>query len=178
MKAKCYPGVSAEDCLFVDLGVDPSRQGCQTFEATHLLLRDRPIATDCHVVLFQVGSVGDLGFNFTGFTNTNFGVLVDRLLKDYGLEHEPVHYVAALLSIARPTIERYRIDQLKQPEIEKRITGHLDVLDSSQSGKAGFKQSSRFAWYQAFVNQTNVYWSVFDGQALHRARVGLCEGPE
>ena len=33
------PGISAEDCLFADLGFDPAVRGCQTFEATDFLLR-------------------------------------------------------------------------------------------------------------------------------------------
>ena len=122
-EGQMLPGVSAEDCLFADLGIDPSRQGCQTLEATDLILRDRTLATDCHVILFQVGSVGDLGFNFTGFTDTKFAVLVQRLSRDYGPEHELIHYVAAQLSIAEPVRERYQIQELNKPEVEKRVTG-------------------------------------------------------
>ena len=103
--AVMLPGVSAEDCLFADLLVDPSRPGCQTLEATDLLLRERPVATHCHVVLFQVGAVGDLGFNFKGFKNTKFSVLVKRLLDIYGPEHPVVHYVASQLSTAAPLIQ-------------------------------------------------------------------------
>src|SRR5207244_11062689 len=29
--AKMLPGISAEDCLFADLGIDPARNGCQSF---------------------------------------------------------------------------------------------------------------------------------------------------
>ncbi len=121
--AVMLPGVSAEDCLFADLGVDPSRPGCQTVEATDLLLRDRPLLIDSHVVIFQVGSVGDMGFDFTGFKHTKFGVLVERLLADYGADHPLVHYVAAQFAIARPVIEWYRVSDLQRPEIAKRITG-------------------------------------------------------
>src|SRR2546423_1420550 len=83
---------------------DPSRPGCQTLEATDVLLRNRPIATDCHVVMFQVGAVGDLGFNFKGFKNTKFKTLVDRLIQDYGKDHPVVHYIASQNSIAAPVI--------------------------------------------------------------------------
>lgn len=35
--------------------MDPSRPGLQILEATDLLLRERQLFTDGHVVLFQVG---------------------------------------------------------------------------------------------------------------------------
>ena len=65
--AAMYAGVSAEDCLYAEIGVDPSRPGSQTVEATDLLLRNRPLLTDSHVIIFQVGCVGLMGFNFKGF---------------------------------------------------------------------------------------------------------------
>lgn len=65
--ATMLPGVSAEDCLYAELGFDPSRPGCQTVEATDLLLRNRDLMIDSHVVIFQVGCVGLTGFNFKGF---------------------------------------------------------------------------------------------------------------
>jgi len=35
--------------------------------------------TDGHVVVWQIGCVGDLGFNFGGYDNRNQGLLVDYL---------------------------------------------------------------------------------------------------
>jgi hypothetical protein len=34
------PAVSAEDCLFADLGVDPGAAGCQSHEAADFLILD------------------------------------------------------------------------------------------------------------------------------------------
>src|SRR6476620_513542 len=39
--ARMLPGISAEDCLFADLGIDPGTRGCQSFEATDFLLNRR-----------------------------------------------------------------------------------------------------------------------------------------
>ena len=121
--AVMLPGVSAEDCPFADLLLDTSRPGCQTLEATDLLIRERPVATYCHVVLFQVGAVGGLGFNFKGFKNTKFSVLVKRLLDVYGPKHPVVHYVASQLSTAAPLIQRYTIEDLQLEEVANRVTG-------------------------------------------------------
>lgn len=44
LSAVMLPGVSAEDCFFANLLVDPSHPDCQILEATDLLLRERPVA--------------------------------------------------------------------------------------------------------------------------------------
>ena len=35
------PGISAEDCLFAELMINPASSGCQSFEATDFLIRKR-----------------------------------------------------------------------------------------------------------------------------------------
>lgn len=57
-KAKMLPGVSAEDYLFADLEFDPSVHGCATFEATELLIREKPLNPMMHNIIWQVGAVG------------------------------------------------------------------------------------------------------------------------
>src|SRR5216683_1496595 len=64
--AKMLPGISAEDCLFADLGIDPAVCGCQTFEATDFLLHGRRIDPSSSVVLWQIGVVGDMTFKTAG----------------------------------------------------------------------------------------------------------------
>lgn len=55
-QAKMLPSVSALDCLFADLGVDPSSPGLQVLEATDFVVRKRRVLTDGHVVILQVNS--------------------------------------------------------------------------------------------------------------------------
>lgn len=66
-RAKMLPGVSAEDCLFADLCIDPANPGCLTYEASDFLLREKPLNIYCHLVLWQVGCIGVPDFNFNGF---------------------------------------------------------------------------------------------------------------
>ncbi|KAJ2931620.1 hypothetical protein H1R20_g5340, partial [Candolleomyces eurysporus] len=49
--AKMLPGISAEDCLFADLGIDPSINGTTTYEATDLLTHDRPLDPASNLIL-------------------------------------------------------------------------------------------------------------------------------
>ena len=65
--AKMLPGISAEDCLYADLNIDPSSAGCLMYEATDLLLSNRTLVPSTHLILYQVGAVGVADFNFEGF---------------------------------------------------------------------------------------------------------------
>jgi uncharacterized protein YabN with tetrapyrrole methylase and pyrophosphatase domain len=73
--AGMIPGISAADCLFADIGVDPSTSGCQFLEATDFLLRDRRLDVTGHVVLWQIGCVGDRGFARKGYDARNVRLL-------------------------------------------------------------------------------------------------------
>ena len=52
--ARMLPGISAEDCLFANLGADPGTHGCQSFEATSFLLRKPKFDTLTHLILWQI----------------------------------------------------------------------------------------------------------------------------
>jgi hypothetical protein len=93
------PAVSAEDCLFADLGVDPCYPGLQSMEATDMLLRHRPILTDSHVILWQVGVIGKVDYRRKGLINDKFHVLVDYLEQFYGGDHVVTHYIAAQYTV-------------------------------------------------------------------------------
>lgn len=143
--AKMLPGVSAEDCLFADLNIDPSVPGCMTYEATDLLIRKKPLNPASHLIIFQVGCVGITDFNFAGFKvrrgfyliyrclecgctdcsiqNINFNFLLDYLELVYCPEHTVIHYIANILPFVEPTIDKYTIAELRDAETQKKITG-------------------------------------------------------
>ncbi|HYD37242.1 MAG TPA: SAM-dependent methyltransferase [Allosphingosinicella sp.] len=120
--AVMLPAVSAEDCLYADLGVDPSIPGLQIYEATDLLLRRRQVDTNVNLILFQVGCIGDLGFKFGGYENDKFDCLVDFLEELYGPDHIAINYVANMFA-GDPVIDRHRIAEYRDPEIKKKVTG-------------------------------------------------------
>ncbi|HEY0199787.1 MAG TPA: SAM-dependent methyltransferase [Rhodanobacter sp.] len=100
------PGISAEDCLYADLGIDPGRFGCQHFEASQLLFYERRIDPAGYLVLWQVGLVGDLSLKRFSTGAAYRQVLVDVLSRDYPLDHEVIVYRGATLPIQRPEIRR------------------------------------------------------------------------
>lgn len=104
--ARMLPAISAEDCLFADLGVDPAVNGCQSFEATDFLVHNRVVDTSSQLVLWQVGVLGDWTYRSGGYDLGAFPLLVGRLCELYGPLHEGYIYEAAVLPGLAPNITR------------------------------------------------------------------------
>ncbi len=115
--ARMEPGVSAEDCLYADLGIDPGRQGCQHYEAGQLLFSQTPINPQAYLVLWQVCLVGDRSLKrFT--TGPEYKqVLVDVLSQDYPLDHQIIIYRAATLPIQQAQVRRIALRDLPAADI-------------------------------------------------------------
>lgn len=111
-EAHMEPGISAEDCLYADLGIDPGRFGCQHFEASQLLFYERRIDPTGYLVLWQVGLVGDRSLARFQTGPAYRQVLVDLLSQDYPLEHEVIIYRGATLPIERPRVRRVALREL------------------------------------------------------------------
>lgn len=116
------PGISAEDCLYADLGLDPGRVGCQHFEATQLLLYRRRIDPSAWLVLWQVGVVGDRECRRYATSAAHRQLLVERLREDYPPTHEVIVYEAATLPVCAPRIERLPLCDLPAVELHMRST--------------------------------------------------------
>lgn len=102
--AKMLPGVSSEDCLFADLGVDPGIGGCQSYEATDFLANGRKIDPTSSVILWQIGVVGDSTYKKTGYDLSAFPLLIERLLQHYPATHVMYLYEAAVFPGCEPII--------------------------------------------------------------------------
>ncbi len=148
--AHMEPGVSAEDCLYADLGIDPGRYGCQHYEASQLLFYQRRIDPTAYLVLWQVGLVGDQSLARFSTGAAYRQVLVDVLARDYPLAHEVIVYRAATLPIQPPRIERLALGELPQADVgmadtvvipparamqpDREIRARLDALDQAVAG--------------------------------------------
>jgi uncharacterized protein YabN with tetrapyrrole methylase and pyrophosphatase domain len=111
-EAHMLPGISAEDCLFTDLGIDPSTHGCQSFEATDFLLRRRKFDTSSHLIIWQIGAIGDPTYNLVRDYKPSLSLLVDFLEKYYGSRHEVFVYEAVEYAICKPIIQRLPLSKL------------------------------------------------------------------
>jgi hypothetical protein len=110
--ARMLPAISAEDCLFADLGVDPAVNGCQSFEATDFLLHRRVVDTSSQLVLWQIGVLGDWTYRTNGYDLRAFPLLVELLSELYGPLHEGFIYEAAVLPGLAPSITRIAMSSL------------------------------------------------------------------
>lgn len=122
-RAEMRPAVSALDTLCADLGVDPSQPGMQMYEATDMLIRGRRPDVGLHLVLWQVGLIGELGYRRQGYLNSNFSVLLDYLEALYGAEHPVVNYVGSRYPGVDPVIDRLTIAALRDPATQNWVTG-------------------------------------------------------
>lgn len=120
--AHMEPGVSAEDCLYADLGFDPGRYGCQHYEASQFMLNRRQVDTSAYLVLWQVGVAGDRSFARFSTDAQYRQVLVDVLARDYDVSHEVIIYRAATLPMHEARIERLELGKLPEAAIDMHVT--------------------------------------------------------
>lgn len=120
--AHMEPGVSAEDCLYADLGIDPGKYGCQHYEASQLMFYRRRIDTSAYLVLWQVGVAGDQSLARFATGAAYRQVLVDVLARDYPLHHELIIYKGVTLPTQQPKIERLALGKLPNADIDMHAT--------------------------------------------------------
>ena len=95
-QARMLPGISSEDCLFADLGVDPAVGGCQSYEATDFLANSPIIDSSSQLILWQIGTLGDWTFKTQKYDTKAMPLLVQRLAQFYPLSHLVTVYEAAM----------------------------------------------------------------------------------
>ncbi|HXS51446.1 MAG TPA: SAM-dependent methyltransferase [Usitatibacter sp.] len=135
------PGISADACLFADLGVDPARAGCAGFEATDFLVHQRRFDPNVGLVLWQVGLIGDLTYRQEGYDpRANLDRLARRLTTDYGEEHEVTLYEAAQYPICGPRIERMPLSHLAEAGATPISTLYIPPLASARADSKVMEQ--------------------------------------
>jgi Tetrapyrrole (Corrin/Porphyrin) Methylases len=122
-EAVMHPGISAEDCLYADLGIDPGTFGCQHYEASQLLFYRRRLDPTAYLVLWQIGVVGDRSVSRVE-TGAAYRRLLLELLAEEGYppDHEVVVYEAATLPISAPRTERLPLSALVDAELNLQST--------------------------------------------------------
>ena len=110
--AHMEPGISAEDCLIADLGIDPGKYGCQQFETSQFMFFQRVIDTAGYLILWQPAVAGDqsLTKQATGIQYRH--ILLELLLKHYPANHHAIIYEAATIATAPPRIEYIELSSL------------------------------------------------------------------
>lgn len=109
--ARMLPAVSALDCLFADLGVDPAGTGFQCYEATDFLLRGRIPDVAAAFVLLQIGTIGTRDATPRPRPQS-LALLLGHLTRFYPPAHEVIVYEASPYPVAAASIERTPLEGL------------------------------------------------------------------
>ena len=135
-EAHMAPAISAEDCLFADLGVDPGEHGCQSYEARNFLLFERNIDPFAILILWQIAVVGDSAFSAGPAPNPSaIDDLVGVLARHYPLEHEVTIYEAATLPVERPRCDRMRLADVASASLSQASTLFLPPLSGASPSR-------------------------------------------
>jgi precorrin-6B methylase 1 len=122
LPARMEPAISAEDCLYADLGMDPGRYGVQSFEATRFMVRDYAVEPSALLLLWQVAVAGRL--DCTGFEACpkRLSLLVEKLRRWYPVDTPVILYEAARLAIETCRADRIPLHELPNARIEEHTT--------------------------------------------------------
>ncbi|PYK86595.1 MAG: hypothetical protein DME40_16095 [Verrucomicrobia bacterium] len=118
------PGISVEDCLFADLGVDPIG-GCQSYEATDFLINRRILDPSSQLILWQIGVLGHWTYRRSGYDLRSLPILLHKLLEHYPPTHEIVVYEAPIFPGCAPAITRIALAQLASVPLSGASTLYL-----------------------------------------------------
>ena len=129
-EARMLPAVSSFDCLISDLGIEVG-SGCQIFEATDLMIRQRKIDPTSHLIILQVAALGDVKFSDKGFDQRRLESLRDYLSTYYPEDFEVTLYFAAQYSISSPRMEAVKLGDLTLDRIRSVDTLYVPPLRTS-----------------------------------------------
>jgi len=121
--AEMLPGISAEDCLVADLGLDPGRTGMQSMETTQFMIFERRIDPTALLILWQPHIAGDLTRKRFDTTRCKVQILVDKLARDYPLDHPVILYEAA----TNP-LEKTRADTILLRDLPTAVLNGITTL--------------------------------------------------
>lgn len=120
--AKMEPGISAEDCLYADLHIDPGEFGCAHYETSQFMFFSCNIEPSAYLVLWQVGIAGDTTLTKFSTGIEHRKVLVDLLTQTYPNNHQVILYEAPTLPIHQPRKDLLPLLELATAEIYQHTT--------------------------------------------------------
>ncbi|MGB0495241.1 MAG: SAM-dependent methyltransferase [Kangiellaceae bacterium] len=128
--AEMLPAISAEDCLFADLGVDPGDRGCQAYEASQFLFYHHSINPNAALILWQIGVVGDETLTKLTPSKDGLFMLREKLLEYFPDNHKTIVYEASILPIIPPRTEEVTIQDLVNIKVNSVTTLYVPPLSN------------------------------------------------
>ncbi len=120
--ASMLPGISAEDCLYADLRIDPGKVGCQHYEASQFMFYKRLIDPSAYLVLWQVSIAGDKSHSRFDSSQEHVQLLVGLLQKTYPENHRVIVYEAATTALGTARIDEIVLSELSNTVLSQKST--------------------------------------------------------
>ena len=129
-QARMFPGISAEDCLFADLGLDPAVHGCQSFEANDFYLHARRFDPTAALILWQPAALGDIHRMRFEADPVWVRALSEALMADYPADHPVIVYEAAVFPLDTFRRESLPLASLHEARFSQVSTLYLPPIGS------------------------------------------------
>lgn len=126
--ALVLPAVSAIDCLFSDLAINPGDKGYYSVDATDLLIYDKQIDPHSHLVIWQVNSLGAFNLKST----TKLPILMQYLKNFYPECHELILYEAPQYPRQKPKVKKAKLHTLVTQTVTPKTTLYVPPLPGRQ----------------------------------------------
>lgn len=111
------PGVSAEDCLYADLGIDPGKVGSQNFEASQFMFYQRNIDPAAYLILWQVAIAGDKSVKRFSTGKAYRQLLIELLNENYPLDHKVALYECPTLATEKTRVDWMTLAEFADADI-------------------------------------------------------------
>lgn len=132
-RARMLPGISAVDCLFADLGVDPGDQGCQMYDATSFVFRKRRFDPASPLILWQIACVGMPTYKKERLWSPNGLLVLQTILEeDYPAGHEVILYEASSIPTCPARAERIPLRDLARSDVSGSSTLYVPPLEAAE----------------------------------------------
>jgi uncharacterized protein YabN with tetrapyrrole methylase and pyrophosphatase domain len=127
LHVEVFPGISSFDTMLVDLGIDIAVNGVQMYEATDLLLRQRPVQNDVTCIIWQPTIFGDPTYPTQPYTVKQFKPLQDYLLRFYPLDHEIALVTTKTFPLTKSVVQRVPLGDLAATLVSAPSVGTLYI---------------------------------------------------
>lgn len=145
--AKMLPGISAADCLFADLSINPGAVGCQHFEAQQWLTYKHKTNTSAYMVLWQVMMAGDITLTQQKHSADKLSPLLDKLTEHYPDTHNVTIYEAsrhAATKNRQDVIELWKLPQTELTQFSTLVIPPVKNLEVDTRRKQQLQQLNTF----------------------------------
>lgn len=134
------PGISAENCLYADLAIDPGLYGCFHVEATELLIYDKIIDPTAHLCIWQPGVIGNRSTPKQNQKGKHLDLLKIKLMNYYPTSHEVILYEASIYPGLQPLIKTFWLEQLEEQDVSTLSTLYIPPINQRKASKQILEQ--------------------------------------